>query len=71
MFFKKRIQDCTCFYLGKFSDMLVKTGYDKIISSSKTYTVWAPSDQALQALDPSMSSTDYMRASIIIIPTVP
>ena len=36
--------------LSKFSDMLVKTGYDKIISSSKTYTVWAPTDQALQSL---------------------
>lgn len=36
--------------LSKFSDMLVKTGYDKIISSSKTYTVWAPNDQALQSL---------------------
>jgi len=42
--------------LGKFSDMLVKTGYDKILSSSKTYTVWAPSDQALQSLDPAISS---------------
>ena len=32
--------------LAKFSDMLVKTGYDKIISSSKTYTVWAPTNDA-------------------------
>jgi len=40
--------------LGKFSDMLAKTGYDKIISSSKTYTVWAPTDQALQTLDPAI-----------------
>lgn len=37
--------------LSKFSQLLVKTGYDKIISSSKTYTVWAPNDQALQSLD--------------------
>jgi uncharacterized surface protein with fasciclin (FAS1) repeats len=40
--------------LGKFSDMLVKSGYDKIISASKTYTVWAPTDQALQSLDPAI-----------------
>ena len=40
--------------LGKFSDMLVKSGYDKIIASSKTYTVWAPNDQALQSLDPAI-----------------
>ncbi len=42
--------------LSKFSQLLVKTGYDKIIASSKTYTVWAPTDQALQALDPSIVS---------------
>ncbi len=42
--------------LSKFSAMLVKTGYDKIISSSKTYTVWAPTDQALQTLDPAILS---------------
>ena len=42
--------------LTKFSDLLVKSGYDKIISSSKTYTVWAPTDQALQSLDPSITS---------------
>jgi uncharacterized surface protein with fasciclin (FAS1) repeats len=40
--------------LTKFSDLLVKSGYDKIISSSKTYTVWAPNDQALQTLDPAI-----------------
>jgi len=34
--------------------MLAKTGYDKIISSSKTYTVWVPTDQALQTLDPAV-----------------
>lgn len=37
--------------LGKFGELLVKSGYDKIISSSKNYTVWAPTDQALQTLD--------------------
>lgn len=42
--------------LTKFSELLVKSGYDKIISSSKTYTVWAPTDQALQSLDPTIVS---------------
>jgi len=37
--------------LSKFSELLVKSGYDKIIATSKTYTVWAPSDQALATLD--------------------
>jgi len=40
--------------LTKFSELMVKSGYDKIIGSSKTYTVWAPTDQALQTLDPSI-----------------
>lgn len=37
--------------LSKFSDLLVKSGYDKLISSSKTYTVWAPTNKALETLD--------------------
>jgi len=39
-----------------FSQLLVKTGYDKVLASSKTYTVWVPTDQALQSLDPSILS---------------
>jgi len=42
--------------LTKFSDLLVKSGYDKIIATSKTYTVWAPTDQALASLDASIVS---------------
>ncbi len=42
--------------LTKFNDLLIKSGYDKIVSSSKTYTVWAPTDAALQALDPAIVS---------------
>ena len=37
--------------LSKFSDLLVKSGYDKIIASSKSFTVWAPSNSALATLD--------------------
>ncbi|MEI6949731.1 fasciclin domain-containing protein [Paraflavisolibacter sp. H34] len=40
--------------LAKFSELLVKSGYDKIIRSSKTFTVWAPSDSALQSLDAAL-----------------
>jgi uncharacterized surface protein with fasciclin (FAS1) repeats len=36
--------------LSKFKEYLVKTGLDKEISSSKNYTVWAPTDDALQTL---------------------
>lgn len=51
--------------LAKFSDLLVKSGYDKIIASSKTYTVWAPTDQALATLDASIiSDTAKLRAFV-------
>lgn len=40
--------------LAKFSELLVKSGYDKVIASSKTYTVWAPNDQALASLDAAL-----------------
>lgn len=37
--------------LSKFAEYLVKTGYDKVIAGSKTYTVWAPTNTALASLD--------------------
>jgi hypothetical protein len=40
--------------LGKFYEYLKKTGLDKELSSSKTYTVWAPVNDALQSLDPAI-----------------
>lgn len=52
--------------LSKFSDLLVKSGYDKVISSSKTYTVWAPTDQALQSLDPSIT-TDSVKLKMLLL----
>ncbi len=42
--------------LAKFSAMLAQTGYDKVISSSKNYTVWAPTDAALASLDPAIAN---------------
>ncbi len=40
--------------LTKFYEYLQKTGLDEELSSSKTYTVWAPEDAALQNLDPAV-----------------
>lgn len=40
--------------LSKFAEFLTKTGYDKIIASSRTFTVWAPTNKALQSLDQSI-----------------
>ena len=40
--------------LSKFYEYLQKTGLDKELASSKTYTVWAPVNSALQTLDPAI-----------------
>lgn len=37
--------------LAVFSSYLQKTGYDKVLATSKTYTVWVPTDAALASLD--------------------
>ena len=42
--------------LSKFYEYLQKTGLDKELSSSKTYTVWAPTNDALQNLDPAIAA---------------
>ena len=40
--------------LSTFAGLLVKTGYDKLISSSKKYTILAPNNVAMQAVDPAI-----------------
>ena len=42
--------------LNRFSELLIKSGFDKIITSSKNFTIWAPTDSALRALDPAIES---------------
>lgn len=37
--------------LSTFASLLVKTGYDGILKSSKSFTVWAPNNEALKNLD--------------------
>ncbi|MDR7209451.1 fasciclin domain-containing protein [Flavobacterium piscis] len=40
--------------VSKFGELLTKTGYDKILSASKTYTVFAPVNEAIDQLDASI-----------------
>lgn len=40
--------------LSTFKEFLVKTGYDKIIASSRNYTVFAPVNSALASVDPAI-----------------
>jgi uncharacterized surface protein with fasciclin (FAS1) repeats len=44
--------------LSKFSEYLSATGYDAVLASSKTFTVWAPTNAALQAIDPALIDSD-------------
>jgi hypothetical protein len=37
--------------LTKFADLLNKTGYDLVVASSKTFTIWAPTNAAITAMD--------------------
>ena len=39
---------------SKFAELLVKTGYDKVLSESKTYTVFAPTNEAMALVDASI-----------------
>jgi uncharacterized surface protein with fasciclin (FAS1) repeats len=39
-----------------FAGLLVKSGYDKILSASKGYTVWAPTDAALASLSTAVTN---------------
>lgn len=40
--------------LSTFAKYLVQTGYDKVLGSSKNYTVYAPVNNALATLDPAI-----------------
>lgn len=44
--------------LSKFAALLVKSGYDKVLASSQTFTVFAPADAALAQLDPAIAADD-------------
>lgn len=44
--------------LSLFAGYLGKTGYDKVLASSKTFTVWAPNNTALRNVNP-----DYLADS--------
>ncbi len=52
--------------LSMFANLANKAGLDSLLKSSKTYTIWAPSNDALAALDPSIQ-TDLSRLRSFIL----
>lgn len=51
--------------LSRFVDLLVKTGYDQVLESSKTFTVWAPTNDALQKV-PAATLNDDVLAKLFV-----
>jgi hypothetical protein len=52
--------------LSKFSQLVTQAGLDSLLQSSKTYTVWAPTDAALATLDPSIPADINKLRSFIL-----
>ena len=51
--------------LSRFSELLVKSGYDKVVASSRTFTVYAPTNAALNNLDQAIvNDTAKLRAFV-------
>lgn len=51
--------------LSTFKSLLVKTGYDKVLASSKNYTVWAPTNDALTSLSTAiLNDTTALKAFV-------
>jgi hypothetical protein len=42
--------------LSSFNNVLAKTGYDKVLASSNSFTVWAPTNAAMQNIDPAITA---------------
>ncbi len=42
--------------LSKFTAFIKSTGYDKLLTGSQSYTIWAPTNEALAALDAAVTA---------------
>lgn len=51
--------------LSKFTELLAQTGYDEILKSDKTFTVWAPTNDALANI-PTATLTDKDKLSQLV-----
>jgi len=51
--------------LSIFSELLVKSGYDSVLLSSKNFTVWAPTNEALSSLDATVINNPALLRSFV------
>ena len=49
---------------SRFAELAASVGYDKVLSSSQTYTVFAPSNEALANLETSNENRDQPYRSL-------
>src|SRR6185503_11278150 len=52
--------------LSKFAELISQAGLDSLLQSSKTFTVWAPSNTALTSLDPAITGDITKLRSFIL-----
>ncbi len=52
--------------LSKFKEYITRSGLDTLLESSKTFTIWAPTDNALTTLDPAIVS-DPVRLKAFVL----
>jgi len=52
--------------LSRFTELVTQAGLDSLLKSSKTFTVWAPSNNALTTLDPSIPNDISKLRSFIL-----
>ncbi|RYG09448.1 MAG: fasciclin domain-containing protein, partial [Chitinophagaceae bacterium] len=51
--------------LSRFAELLKKTGYDTVLSSSLNYTVWAPNNAAINAVDEAILNNSTALISLV------
>ena len=52
--------------LSRFAELVTAAGLDSLLQSSKTFTVWAPSNSALNGLDPAITGDVNKLRSFIL-----
>src|SRR5688572_30518093 len=52
--------------LSTFRELIKKTGLDSLLQSSKTFTVWAPVNSALQNLDPAIINDNTQLKAFVL-----
>jgi len=51
--------------LSSFAALLVKTGYDKVLASTKTFTVWAPTNDAIGKIGQAVLQEDSLAKQFV------